>query len=99
MTTLLPVIPLQNPENKRSVDYLQSVADVQNFDYPPVSCLSDEISNSCLYAWSFSLFPAFFMYVKEAFRTESLNATHDYSMFFYYNLEKIIVFHPIFQLS
>ena len=39
MTTLQPVIALAHADNKRRVDYLQSVANAPNFEYPPV-CLS-----------------------------------------------------------
>lgn len=34
MTTLVPSVPLENPENQWRVDYIQDVASQPNFDYP-----------------------------------------------------------------
>lgn len=36
MSTLVPPIPLEDPNNQWMVDYIQDVASSPDFDYPPV---------------------------------------------------------------
>lgn len=37
MSNLVPPVELANPENQFRVDYILSVMNVPNFDFPPVS--------------------------------------------------------------
>lgn len=39
MSTLVPPIPLEDPNNQWMVDYIQDVASSPDFDYPPVCIL------------------------------------------------------------
>ena len=42
MSTLVPPVQLEHPENQWRVDYIQDVASNPDFDYPPVSfCLTN----------------------------------------------------------
>lgn len=38
MSSLVPPVELANPENQFRVDYILSVMNVPDFDFPPVSC-------------------------------------------------------------
>ena len=44
MSTLVPPVQLEHPENQWRVDYIQDVASNPDFDYPPVSFCSTKIT-------------------------------------------------------
>lgn len=48
MSNLVPPVELANPENQFRVDYILSVMNVPNFDFPPVSSTLTLVSSAPL---------------------------------------------------